>query len=66
MSNDIDRLLAATREAASGAIAVNAARIDSAREFPADNLRTLGTAGALGLVVPAEHGGAGGGALGAG
>lgn len=61
MSNDIDRLLAATREAASGAIAANAARIDSAREFPADNLRTLGTAGALGLVVPAEHGGAGGG-----
>ena len=61
MSNDIGSLLAATREAASGVIAANAARIDSAREFPADNLRTLGASGALGLVVPTEHGGAGGG-----
>ncbi len=61
MSNDIDSLLAATREAADSVIAANAAQIDRAREFPAENLRTLGASGALGLVVPTEHGGAGGG-----
>ncbi len=61
MSNDIDRLLAATREAAGGVIAANAAQVDRAREFPAENLRTLGASGTLGLVVPSQQGGAGGG-----
>ncbi len=61
MSNDIDSLLAATREAADSVIASNAAQVDRAREFPAENLRTLGASGTLGLVVPTERGGAGGG-----
>jgi isovaleryl-CoA dehydrogenase len=61
VSNDINDLLAATRRAAVGTIAANAAEIDTAREFPAENLRTLGASGTLGLVVPSEHGGAGGG-----
>jgi isovaleryl-CoA dehydrogenase len=61
VSNDIDDLLAATCRAAAGKIAANAAQVDNAREFPAENLRTLGASGTLGLVVPSKHGGAGGG-----
>ena len=58
--NDIGALLAATREVAAAKIAPEASRVDRERAFPADELRALGEAGALGLVVPAEHGGAGG------
>ncbi|MGN6189767.1 MAG: acyl-CoA dehydrogenase family protein [Conexibacter sp.] len=48
---------AAVREA----IAARAAAVDRGRAFPRDSLRALGEAGLLGLAVPREHGGAGGG-----
>jgi len=61
LSNEIDGVLAAVRGIASDTIAAHAARVDRERVYPADNLRALGAAGALGLVVPVEHGGKGGG-----
>jgi alkylation response protein AidB-like acyl-CoA dehydrogenase len=54
-------VLESTREVASGVIAGRAAEVDRRRAFPADNLQALAAAHALGLVVPAEHGGSGGG-----
>jgi alkylation response protein AidB-like acyl-CoA dehydrogenase len=42
-------------------LAVNAAEVDRERRFPRENLRVLGERGLLGLLVPAEYGGAGGG-----
>ena len=61
MGKDIGGVLSATREAATGAVARDAARVDRERVFPAESLRALAGAGALGLVVPEEHGGVGGG-----
>ena len=61
MGNEIDGVLAAMRAVANETVAANAARVDRERVYPADNLKALGAAGALGLVVPAEHGGTGGG-----
>src|SRR4051812_26479546 len=61
MSNDIGGVLAATREAAARVIAPGAAAVDSDGRFPRESLAALGEAGALGLVVATEHGGAGGG-----
>jgi isovaleryl-CoA dehydrogenase len=61
MSIGVGGVLDATREVANGQIAAEAARVDRERTFPAENLRALGDVGALGLVIPAEHGGAGGG-----
>lgn len=61
MGKDIGGVLSATREAATGAVASDAARVDRERAFPAESLRALADAGALGLVVPEEHGGVGGG-----
>jgi len=58
---EIENVLESTREVASGVIAGRAAEVDRGRDFPAENLKALAAAGALGLVVPAEHGGAGGG-----
>src|SRR2546426_4098714 len=60
VSNDIGALLDSICEVAAQRIAPEAARIDRERAFPAESLRALGEVGALGLVVPAEHGGAGG------
>jgi alkylation response protein AidB-like acyl-CoA dehydrogenase len=54
-------VLSATREVAAGQIAADASRIDRERLFPSENLRLLGEAGALGLLVPSDQGGAGGG-----
>jgi alkylation response protein AidB-like acyl-CoA dehydrogenase len=61
VTNDIGALLAATRDVAAERIAPDAARVDRERAFPADGLRALAEAGALGLVVPEALGGAGGG-----
>jgi isovaleryl-CoA dehydrogenase len=58
---EIGDVLEATREVASAAVAAQAAAVDRERVFPADSLTALAAAGALGLVVPAEHGGAGAG-----
>jgi isovaleryl-CoA dehydrogenase len=60
VSNDIGALLDSIREVAAERIAPEAARVDRERAFPAENLRALGEIGALGLVAPVEHGGAGG------
>jgi alkylation response protein AidB-like acyl-CoA dehydrogenase len=61
VSDGIGGLLATTREVAEGRITAEAARVDRERIFPADNLRALGDVGALGLLVPRERGGGGGG-----
>src|SRR5213593_2613175 len=60
VSTDVAAVLAAIRETAEGQLTADAARVDRERSFPRENLRTLGEVGGLGLVVPAEHGGAGG------
>ncbi len=56
----LDAILAAVRKAAAGEIAAAAAEVDRDRVFPAAARRALGACGALGLVIPREHGGAGG------
>lgn len=61
MGKDIGGVLSATREAATGAVATDAPRVDRERAFPAESIRALADAGALGLVVSEEHGGVGGG-----
>jgi alkylation response protein AidB-like acyl-CoA dehydrogenase len=61
MRMEIEHVLESTREVAAGTVAAQAAIVDRERVFPADGLRALGGAGALGLVVPGEHGGAGAG-----
>jgi alkylation response protein AidB-like acyl-CoA dehydrogenase len=60
VSNDIGGLLAATRDVAEKKIAPDAGRIDRERVFPIEGMHALGAAGALGLLVPVEHGGGGG------
>ena len=60
MSNDPGVILGAVRDLAEAGIAADAARVDRERAFPAENLRALGKIGALGLLVPTDHGGAGG------
>jgi isovaleryl-CoA dehydrogenase len=61
VSNDLGAVLGAIRETAERRIAPEAARVDRERAFPAENLVALGKIGALGLVVPPEQGGVGGG-----
>jgi alkylation response protein AidB-like acyl-CoA dehydrogenase len=58
VANDLAAALSAIRAIAEGPIAADAARIDSERAFPVENLHALGEAGALGLLVPPEHRGA--------
>jgi alkylation response protein AidB-like acyl-CoA dehydrogenase len=53
-------VLDAVRRTAEERIARQAARIDSERAFPDDNLRALAEIGGLGLVVPVDQGGSGG------
>jgi isovaleryl-CoA dehydrogenase len=52
---------AAARDIAEARIAPAAAEVDRTRSFPHDDMRALAEAGALGLLVPTEHGGSGGG-----
>jgi isovaleryl-CoA dehydrogenase len=61
MAQDVASVLAAVREVAEAQIAPAAAEVDRSRSFPQDDVRALARAGALGLTVPGEHGGAGGG-----
>jgi len=61
VSEELGGVLSATREVAAGQIAADASCIDRERLFPSENLRRLGEAGALGLLVPSDHGVAGGG-----
>lgn len=53
-------VLGRVRAAAEDVIAPAAAETDRARAFPAANLAALAEAGALGLMIGGEHGGAGG------
>jgi alkylation response protein AidB-like acyl-CoA dehydrogenase len=57
----VPAVLDAVREIADGRIAPAAAEVDGSRAYPREGMRALAQAGALGLMVPAEHGGAGGG-----
>jgi alkylation response protein AidB-like acyl-CoA dehydrogenase len=58
---DVAALLAAMREVAEATIAPAAAAVDRGASFPAENLEALARTGGLGLLVPPDHGGAGGG-----
>jgi len=58
--NNVGSVLDAVRLTAEERIAPQAARIDGERLFPDDNLKALAAVGGLGLVVPDDHGGAGG------
>jgi alkylation response protein AidB-like acyl-CoA dehydrogenase len=57
---NVGSVLDAVGQTAHGQIAAQAARVDRERTFPDDNLKALAKGGGLGLVIPAEHGGAGG------
>jgi isovaleryl-CoA dehydrogenase len=59
--SNVGSVLDAVRRTAEERIAPQAARIDGERLFPDDNLQALAEVGGLGLVVPNDHGGAGGG-----
>jgi alkylation response protein AidB-like acyl-CoA dehydrogenase len=61
MTTKIEELLAANAKLTREVLAANAADVDRERRFPRQNLIALGDAGILGLLVPAEYGGAGGG-----
>ncbi|MGH3261135.1 MAG: acyl-CoA dehydrogenase family protein, partial [Trebonia sp.] len=58
---DQTTVLTAIREVAESTIAPAAAVIDRERRFPAENLAALGAVGGLGLTIPVDHGGCGGG-----
>src|SRR4051795_12396616 len=59
--HEVPAVLAAVREVAEARVAPGAAEVDRTRSFPVESITALAEAGALGLMVPAEHGGAGGG-----
>ena len=56
-----ERARAARVEGVLGALAARAAEADRTGEFPIEHVRTLSDAGLLGLNVPVEYGGLGGG-----
>ena len=58
---NVDTVLAEVRDLARSRIAPGAAEIDRESRFPDDRLSALGEVGALGLLVPGERGGVGGG-----
>jgi isovaleryl-CoA dehydrogenase len=60
-AGNVDGVLADVRELAQALIAPGAAGVDRESRFPDEQLSALGQAGALGLLVPREHGGAGAG-----
>ncbi|HYB29082.1 MAG TPA: acyl-CoA dehydrogenase family protein [Solirubrobacteraceae bacterium] len=61
LARDSAAVLAAVREVARDRIAPAAAEVDRDARFPEDGLQALSDAGALGLLIPPEHGGAGAG-----
>jgi isovaleryl-CoA dehydrogenase len=54
-------LVSRVEEIARERVAASAAALDRERSFPGEAIQELAQAGALGLAVPPEHGGAGGG-----
>jgi alkylation response protein AidB-like acyl-CoA dehydrogenase len=61
VGSEADELLRRIEQVAERTIAPAAAAVDRLRTFPTESIEALGDVGALGLHVPAEHGGAGGG-----
>lgn len=58
---DIQALLAINEKLAQEVIGPRSDEIDQSRRFPRENIEALGGAGLLGLIVPTQYGGAGGG-----
>ena len=61
MTTQIEELLSENAKLTHAVLAARAADVDRERRFPRENLNALGERGLLGLVVPTEYGGAGGG-----
>jgi alkylation response protein AidB-like acyl-CoA dehydrogenase len=61
MTISVEDLLAINEKLAKEQLAPAADGIDAARRFPRQNIQALGRSGVLGLLVPTEFGGAGGG-----
>jgi len=57
---DVKTVLAANQEISKNVLGPNADAVDQSRTFPRENIQALGRAGVLGLLVPAQFGGAGG------
>jgi alkylation response protein AidB-like acyl-CoA dehydrogenase len=58
--SDIASILAANDKISKEVLQARADQIDRERKFPRENLQALGAAGALGILIPVEFGGAGG------
>ena len=59
LTEDQEQLRSLIRKFAAREIAPNVMRWDEASEFPGDVVKQLGTMGLLGIIFPAEYGGAG-------
>ncbi len=57
---EIEAVLAANEKASREVLAPRADEIDQTRRFPRENLKALGAAGILGLLIPQQFGGTGG------
>jgi len=58
---DVHSLIAANEKLSLELLRPSADQIDQSRRFPRENIVALGKAGVLGLLVPGQYGGAGGG-----
>lgn len=59
--SEIHAILAENEKLSREMLRANADSIDQSRRFPRENLQALGKAGVLGLMIPAQYGGAGAG-----
>jgi alkylation response protein AidB-like acyl-CoA dehydrogenase len=57
--SDAKTLLAANQDVSAKVLGPAADAVDQSRSFPRENLKALGRAGLMGLLIPAEFGGAG-------
>ena len=56
--SDIQAIVAENKKLSQEMLRASADSIDQSRRFPRENLRALGKAGVLGLMIPAQYGGA--------